>query len=61
VFFIKWQVVAHDWDDVIAEFENQEYAETFAEAMDGLALRCYIRPVRDIKRELLERTRAIGG
>jgi hypothetical protein len=61
VVHIKWQIVAYDWGEVIAEFEGQEAAEAFAEAMDGLALRCYIRPVRDIKRELLERTRAIGG
>jgi hypothetical protein len=43
---IIWQVVAYDWGEVIAEFEEHSNAEKFAEAMDGLALRCIIRPVR---------------
>jgi hypothetical protein len=46
VALIHWQVVAYDWDEVICEFEEYSNAEKFAEAMDGLALRCFIRPVR---------------
>lgn len=59
--YIKWQVVAYDWDEVIAEFENMPYADKFADAMDKLALRCYVRPVRDYKRELKEKLKNPGG
>lgn len=61
MIYIKWQVVIHTRDEVMAEFDGQEGADALSEVMNNMGLRCYVRPVRDIKRELLERTRAIGG
>jgi hypothetical protein len=43
---IIWQVVAYDWDEVIAEFEERPTAVTIADNLDGLAVRCYVRPAR---------------
>jgi hypothetical protein len=48
---IIWQVVAYDWDEVIAEFEERPTAVTMADNLDGLAVRCYVRPARGTVRE----------
>lgn len=61
IIYIKWQVVAYDWGEVICEFEDHAHASAFAENMDGLALRCFVRPVRDRRRELKEELKSHGG
>ena len=40
-----YEVIAWDWSEpnVIATFEDRDAAEEFADRMDGLALRCYVR------------------
>jgi hypothetical protein len=41
-----YEVIALDWqkpNDVVASFEDRGSADRYAERMDGLALRCYVR------------------
>lgn len=42
-----FQVIAADWSlpNVIGETTDKKEARAFAAAMDGLALRCYVREV----------------
>lgn len=46
----RFEVIAWDWSEpnVIATFADRDAAEEFAEQMDGLALRCYVREVEPV-------------
>ena len=44
-----YEVVAADWREpnVIATYYDRAEAERYADRMDGLALRCYVREIDD--------------
>ena len=53
---MSYEVVAHDWAEpnVIATFDTEDAARRWADRMDGLALRCYVRPAHEPQPKLAE-------
>jgi hypothetical protein len=65
---IRYEVVAIDWErqDVLETFDNRAEAERYAEALDGMALRCIVRPrllgaSRILEEQLRARVKEVGG